>query len=163
MTSFLRFLRTTPFLIVRPSSGKLPRLITKPFSEDTGDEVNKAKIAYEQNKNSFQPTIFSKIISREIPANIIYEDDKCLAFHDINPVSPTHILVIPKRHIPMLSETQDTEILGHLMRVVRQVAENEKLTEGFRVVINNGLHGCQSVYHLHIHVLGGRQMGWPPG
>ena len=76
MTSFLRFLRTTPFLIVRPSSGKLPRLITKPFSEATGDEVNKAKIAYKHNKQSFQPTIFSKIISREIPANIIYEDDK---------------------------------------------------------------------------------------
>ena len=77
MAFFLHFLRTTPFLIVKPSSGIiLSRLITKPFSETTGDEVNKAKIAYEQNKQSFQPTIFSKIISREIPANIIYEDDK---------------------------------------------------------------------------------------
>ncbi|XP_003383423.1 PREDICTED: histidine triad nucleotide-binding protein 2, mitochondrial-like [Amphimedon queenslandica] len=111
------------------------------------------------------PTIFSKIISKEIPADILYEDDQSLAFKDVNPVAPTHFLVIPKRQIPMLSQAKqsDSQLLGHLLSVAREVADKEGLTDGYRVVINNGKQGCQSVYHLHIHVLGGRQMTWPPG
>lgn len=112
------------------------------------------------------PTIFDKIIDKSIPADIIYEDDKCLAFRDINPQAPVHFLVIPKKRISMLSlaEEGDREILGHLMLVASQTARQEGLADnGFRTVINNGPDGAQSVYHLHVHVLGGRQMKWPPG
>lgn len=110
------------------------------------------------------PTIFDKIISKEIPTDILYEDKDCLAFTDVNPQAPTHFLVIPKRRIPMLevAEESDEQILGKLLLVARSLAK-KKLKEGFRVVINNGVHGCQSVYHLHLHVLGGRQLKWPPG
>lgn len=111
-----------------------------------------------------QPTIFDKIISKEIPANIVYEDDHSLAFHDVNPQAPVHILVIPKKRIPMLSmaQSQDNHILGHLLLTASKVAEQEKLQEGYRVLINNGKHGLQSVYHLHLHVIGGRQLKWGP-
>lgn len=128
----------------------------------THDEVKKAQ----QHSNiEHKPTIFSKILNGEIPADIIFEDDKCLAFRDVNPQAPVHFLVIPRKHITMLSETKDSDsnLLGHLLAVARKVAEQEKLQNGFRVVINNGKDGCQSVYHLHVHVLGGRQMDWPPG
>ncbi|XP_018018553.2 adenosine 5'-monophosphoramidase HINT2 isoform X2 [Hyalella azteca] len=112
-----------------------------------------------------EPTIFDAIISRSIPANIIYEDDLSLAFRDINPQAPVHFLVIPKRRILMLekAEASDKELLGHLLLVAKKVADQEKLQDGYRVVINNGPNGAQSVYHIHVHVLGGRQMGWPPG
>lgn len=125
-------------------------------------EVTKAQ---QHSGVKHEPTIFSKIINKEIPAKIIYEDDKCLAFRDANPQAPVHFLVIPKQHIAMLSDVKegDTNMLGHLLVVASKMAEHEKLTNGFRVVINNGKDGCQSVYHLHIHVLGGRQMDWPPG
>ncbi|XP_047197168.1 histidine triad nucleotide-binding protein 2, mitochondrial isoform X2 [Hippoglossus stenolepis] len=111
------------------------------------------------------PTIFSKVIDRSIPADIIYEDEKCLAFRDIMPQAPVHFLVIPRVPIPRLSEAKDddAELLGHLLVVAKNVAKQESLKEGYRVVINDGKHGAQSVYHLHIHVLGGRQMTWPPG
>ncbi|KAL3911556.1 MAG: hypothetical protein SGPRY_008650 [Prymnesium sp.] len=110
-------------------------------------------------------TIFGKIIRKEIPAAIVYEDDSCLAFHDINPQAPTHILVIPKTPIAMISEVGEANeaLLGHLLVVASKVAKQEKLDNGYRLVINNGKDGAQSVYHLHVHILGGRQMSWPPG
>jgi histidine triad (HIT) family protein len=111
-------------------------------------------------------TLFEKIINREIPADIVFEDDLCLAFRDINPVAPVHVLVIPKRPIVRLSTSDDgdTALLGHLMWALRVVAEQEGLAnDGYRVVANNGPHGGQTVDHLHFHLLGGRQMGWPPG
>ncbi|XP_047736161.1 uncharacterized HIT-like protein Synpcc7942_1390 isoform X1 [Hyalella azteca] len=126
------------------------------------DEVNKAQHG---RYSMAEPTIFDAIISRSIPANIIYEDDLSLAFRDINPQAPVHFLVIPKRRILMLekAEASDKELLGHLLLVAKKVADQEKLQDGYRVVINNGPNGAQSVYHIHVHVLGGRQMGWPPG
>ena len=110
-------------------------------------------------------TIFGKIIRREIPAEIIYEDDLCLAFKDINAQAPVHLLVIPKKPIAKLADTesQDHVLLGHLLLTVKRVAEKAGLENGYRVVINNGEDGGQTVYHLHLHILGGRQMAWPPG
>ena len=110
-------------------------------------------------------TIFSKIIRREIPAHIIYEDDLALAFKDVNPQAPTHILVIPKKQIPQVSDatSEDRDLLGHLLLTVKKVAEEAGLTNGYRVVINNGKDGGQTVDHLHLHILGERQMKWPPG
>jgi len=110
-------------------------------------------------------TIFSKIINREIPAEIIYEDDLVLAFKDISPQAPVHFLVIPKKPIPQISAagSEDHALLGHLLLTAKQVAEQEGLSNGYRMVINNGADGGQTVYHLHLHILGGRQMQWPPG
>jgi len=110
-------------------------------------------------------TIFSKIINREIPADIVYEDDRAIAFKDINPQAPTHILVVPKKPIPQLavSEIEDQDLLGHLLLTVKQVAADASLGNGYRVVINNGTDGGQTVDHLHLHILGGRPMTWPPG
>jgi histidine triad (HIT) family protein len=111
-------------------------------------------------------TIFSKIIAREIPARIAYEDDLCLAFHDVNPQAPVHFLVVPKREIPRVAATTsaDEPLLGHLLCVAQTVAQKEGLHDtGFRVVINNGHDGGETVPHLHVHVLGGRAMTWPPG
>jgi histidine triad (HIT) family protein len=110
-------------------------------------------------------TLFGKIIRREIPADIIYEDDIALAFRDIHPQAPTHILVIPKKAIPKLADAQpeDQTLLGHLLLTAKAVAEQQGLTDGYRVVINTGKDGGQTVYHLHLHILGGRAMGWPPG
>uniref|UniRef100_T1JDM9 HIT domain-containing protein n=1 Tax=Strigamia maritima TaxID=126957 RepID=T1JDM9_STRMM len=126
------------------------------------DEVKNAQTT------QFKPgdkTIFSKILDKSIPATIIYDDNKCIAFMDVTPQAPVHFLVIPRRNIPMISlaEDGDKDLLGHLMLVAKKVAEEQKLDKGYRLVINNGEHGCQSVYHLHIHVIGGRQLGWPPG
>lgn len=110
-------------------------------------------------------TIFGKIIRREIPADIVYEDDLSLAFKDVNPQAPTHILVIPKKLIPRLSEatSKDHAVLGHLLLIAKRVAEQVGLKNGYRVVINNGADGGQTVDHLHLHILGDRQMQWPPG
>jgi histidine triad (HIT) family protein len=110
-------------------------------------------------------TLFSKIIRREIPADIVYEDDLALAFRDIHPQAPVHILVIPKKTIPKLADAQpeDQALLGHLLLTAKTVAEQQGLTDGYRVVINTGKDGGQTVYHLHLHILGGRAMGWPPG
>ncbi|XP_037229489.1 adenosine 5'-monophosphoramidase HINT2 isoform X1 [Falco biarmicus] len=129
-------------------------------------EVGKARRAAAASERAGgQPTIFSKIIARSVPATILYEDDKCLVFRDVAPQAPVHFLVIPKRPIPRISSVgpQDTELLGHLLVVAARTAQAEGLVEGYRLVINDGKHGAQSVYHLHLHVLGGRQMGWPPG
>ncbi|CAD6335928.1 unnamed protein product [Miscanthus lutarioriparius] len=113
------------------------------------------------------PTIFDKIIAKEIPSSIVYEDENVLAFRDINPQAPVHVLVIPKVRDGLTglnkAEPKHTEILGQLLYAAKVVAEKEGVANGYRVVINNGAEGCQSVYHLHLHVLGGRQMKWPPG
>lgn len=110
-------------------------------------------------------TIFGKIIRREIPANIVYEDDLALAFKDVNPQAPTHILVIPKKPIPQLDAAtdQDINLLGHLLLTAKKVAAQARLDKGYRIVINNGHDGGQTVYHLHLHILGDRPMKWPPG
>ncbi|XP_063835809.1 adenosine 5'-monophosphoramidase HINT1 [Ostrinia nubilalis] len=111
-------------------------------------------------------TIFGKILRKEIPAKFVYEDEQCVAFHDVNPQAPTHILVIPRKPIAQLSKAddEDEQLLGHLMIAARKVAAQEGLDKsGFRLVINDGKHGAQSVYHLHLHILGGRQLEWPPG
>ncbi|MEO1386157.1 MAG: histidine triad nucleotide-binding protein [Cyanobacteria bacterium J06634_6] len=112
-----------------------------------------------------EDTLFSKIIRREIPADIVYEDDLCLAFKDITPQAPTHILVIPKKPIPKLSEAQeeDKTLLGHMLLMVSAIAQEQNLDNGYRVVINTGEEGGQTVFHLHMHLLGGRSLGWPPG
>ena len=111
-------------------------------------------------------TVFDSIIAREIPADIVYEDDRALAFRDISPQAPVHVLVIPKRRIARVSAAvdEDAGLLGHLLLVARDVAAREGIAEGgYRLVINNGDDGGQSVDHVHVHVLGGRAMAWPPG
>jgi histidine triad (HIT) family protein len=110
--------------------------------------------------------LFCKIVAREIPAKIVLENDHVLAFHDVNPQAPTHILVIPKKHIVGIHEAtkEDAALLGEVMLAAREAAESAGLHEtGYRLVVNNGAHAGQSVLHLHMHVLGGRQLGWPPG
>ena len=110
-------------------------------------------------------TLFERIIAREIPAKIEYEDDLCIVIHDIDPQAPTHLLTIPKQVIPRISEVDPAHeaILGHLLRTAASVAATLNLENGFRIVINNGKAGGETVPHLHVHVLGGRPMGWPPG
>jgi histidine triad (HIT) family protein len=110
-------------------------------------------------------TIFSKIIRREIPADIVYEDELAIAFIDVNPQAPVHILVIPKQPIKSLADVtaQNQELMGHLLVTAQQVALNAGLTNGYRLVINTGNDGGQTVSHIHLHILGGRQMTWPPG
>ncbi|KAF8080228.1 hypothetical protein N665_0964s0009 [Sinapis alba] len=116
---------------------------------------------------SDSPTIFDKIISKEIPSTVVYEDDKVLAFRDITPQGPVHILLIPKVRDGLTglskAEERHIDILGRLLYAAKLVAKQEGLDEGFRIVINDGPQGCQSVYHLHVHLIGGRQMNWPPG
>jgi len=110
-------------------------------------------------------TIFSKIIDRKIPARIEHEDDRCLAFHDVAPQAPTHVLVIPKKPIPSLADLEpaDEALVGHLVMVATQLAAKLGLGDGYRLVVNCGRDGGQSVDHLHVHLLGGRAMRWPPG
>jgi len=110
-------------------------------------------------------TLFSKIIDREIPAKIAYEDDDCIALHDINPQAPVHVLIIPKKPIPRLTEAtaDDQALLGKLMLTAASLARQLELDQGFRVVINNGPFGGESVPHLHVHLLGKRPLRWPPG
>ena len=110
-------------------------------------------------------TIFKKIIDHEIPADIVYEDDQCLAFRDISTQAPTHILVIPKKEITAVDALteEDQMLVGHIFLVIQKIAKDEGLTDGFRVVTNNGQNACQTVPHLHFHLLGGRPFGWPPG
>ena len=110
-------------------------------------------------------TLFKKIIDREIPAKIVFEDDRCLAFEDIRPQAPVHVLVIPKKEIASLADLseEDAALAGHLLLVVRQLAAKLGLTRGYRVVANCGPDSGQEVMHLHFHLLGGRPMSWPPG
>jgi len=127
------------------------------------DEVEKAKAAAGGEK--VERTLFEKIIAREIPADIIYEDETSLAFNDIAPQAPVHFLVIPKKPVTMIEKAEDCDeqLLGHCLLVAKKVAKERGLEKGYRLVINNGVEGCQSVYHIHIHVLGGKQLSWPPG
>ncbi len=111
-------------------------------------------------------TIFEKILAREIPADIVHEDDTCFAFRDISPQAPVHILIVPKRVISRIGEAEqsDAATLGHLLLVGKSLAASEGIAEsGFRLVINNGPHGGETVPHLHVHLMGGREMTWPPG
>ena len=110
-------------------------------------------------------TLFSKIIDRTIPADIVYEDDLCLAFKDIHPQAPIHILIIPKRPIAKIVEatTADQQLLGHLMLTAGRIATDMGVSDAYRLVVNNGADAGQSVFHLHIHLLAGRSFNWPPG
>ncbi|MEX0689326.1 MAG: histidine triad nucleotide-binding protein [Pirellulales bacterium] len=110
-------------------------------------------------------TIFARIIRGEVPARIVHDDDRCLAFHDVAPQAPVHVLVIPKQPLPSLAETTatDADLLGHLVVVATQLARTLGLDNGYRLVVNCGRDGGQSVDHLHVHLLGGRPLGWPPG
>lgn len=112
-----------------------------------------------------EKTIFQKIAAGEIPAKIEYQDDECFAIRDINPQAPLHLLVIPKRVIPHLSEAKDSDaaLIGHLLLVARDLAKKLGAKDGFRTIINNGPAAGETVPHLHVHVLSGRQLGWPPG
>jgi histidine triad (HIT) family protein len=111
-------------------------------------------------------TLFEKIVAREIPAQIVYEDDLVLAIRDINPQAPTHVLIFPKKVIPRIAEAKvdDKQLLGHLLLKAAEVADKLGLAkDGYRLVINNGANGGETVPHLHCHILGGRHMNWPPG
>ncbi len=112
-----------------------------------------------------QKTIFKRIIDREVPAQIAYEDERCLAFHDVSPQAPTHVLIIPKKEIPTVNDLtdQDRELVGHLFLVAAQLAGQLGLNGGYRLVVNCGPDAGQAVPHLHIHLLGGRSLKWPPG
>ena len=114
---------------------------------------------------SDETTIFQKIIDKEIPADIVYEDDLCLAFRDVAPQAPIHILVIPKKPIRRLSTATaaDQSLLGHLLLKCQEIARTQNIGDNFRVVTNNGPQAGQSVFHLHLHILGGRPLHWPPG
>ena len=110
--------------------------------------------------------IFAKIIRKEIPAKIVFEDERALAFRDVNPKAPVHILIVPKKDIARISEaaTADEPVLGHLLTVAAEIARTEGIdSTGYRLVINKGVHAGESVAHLHVHLLGGRPMSWPPG
>ncbi len=110
--------------------------------------------------------IFCRIIKREIPSKIVYEDDHAVAFEDTNPHAPSHVLVVPRKHLPSLKEAtaEDEPLLGHLLTVAASLARERQLdAKGYRVVVNNGSWAGQSVFHLHVHVLGGRVFRWPPG
>jgi histidine triad (HIT) family protein len=112
------------------------------------------------------PTLFTRIVNREIPAKIVYEDDQCLAFEDIAPKAPTHVLLIPKKEIASLDAlvADDASLLGHMMLVVQKLARDLGVADGgYRLVANTGADGGQSVDHLHFHLLGGRTLDWPPG
>ncbi|CAF3701887.1 unnamed protein product [Rotaria sp. Silwood1] len=125
------------------------------------DEIAKAQTA-----RPTEDTIFGKIARKEVKVDLIHDDDQCVAFHDMHKQAPTHFLVVPKEPLTQLSVATSSheQLLGHLLVVAAQVAKKLGLNEdGYRLVINNGRNGGQSVYHLHVHVLGGRQMDWPPG
>jgi histidine triad (HIT) family protein len=109
--------------------------------------------------------LFCKIVDGKIPAKIVAQDDRALAFRDLNPQAPTHVLVIPRKHISSLNELDDSDaaLVGHMHVLAKQIAKDEGLTDGWRTVFNTGLHAGQTVFHIHLHVLGGRALGWPPG
>eukprot|EP00425_Heterocapsa_triquetra_P003124 CAMPEP_0195059106 /NCGR_PEP_ID=MMETSP0448-20130528/6677_1 /TAXON_ID=66468 /ORGANISM="Heterocapsa triquestra, Strain CCMP 448" /LENGTH=131 /DNA_ID=CAMNT_0040089317 /DNA_START=77 /DNA_END=472 /DNA_ORIENTATION=- len=129
------------------------------------DEVAKAQAAKKPSDGE-PDTIFGRIVRKEIPSDIVHEDDLCLAFKDVNPQAPVHVLMIPKDRDGLTgiceAQPRHAEVLGHMMVQAGRIG-NEMCPQGFRLVVNDGKQGCQSVYHLHIHILGGRQMNWPPG
>ncbi|KAF6327287.1 family with sequence similarity 221 member B [Rhinolophus ferrumequinum] len=164
---------------VRPVTGagrntRLSLRLRRPVDEEGGLTVRRAAGVNDGNEvakaqqaapGGTAPTIFSRILDRSLPADILYEDQQCLVFRDVAPQAPVHFLVIPKKPIPRISqaEEEDQQLLGHLLLVAKKTAKAEGLKDGYRLVINDGKLGAQSVYHLHIHVLGGRQLQWPPG
>lgn len=109
--------------------------------------------------------LFCRILNRQTPAKIVYEDETVVAFEDIHPQAPVHLLVVPRKHLPSLKEAEpdDELLMGHLFRVAADLARERNLEKGYRTVVNNGSWAGQSVYHLHVHVLGGRVFHWPPG
>jgi histidine triad (HIT) family protein len=148
------------------------------------DEEGKAKAAAAGGAaTAKEKTIFQRIIDKEIPATFLHEDDQCVAFKDASPQAKVHFLVIPRKPLRTLEDAEEADekvrsrhrqhlssltrhpfqVLGHLLVVARKVAKEQGLDKGFRLVINNGVHGCQSVYHLHVHCIGGQQLSWPPG
>ncbi|XP_017780870.1 PREDICTED: uncharacterized HIT-like protein Synpcc7942_1390 [Nicrophorus vespilloides] len=133
-------------------------------SQSAEKENEMVKALREAKKNQSGRNIFDSIVEKQIKVDVLYEDDHCMAFKDVNPQAPTHFLVIPKTRIQMLEQATDEHesILGKLLLTAKRLA-NERLPNGYRVVINNGPEGCQSVYYLHVHVIGGRQLTWPPG
>ena len=110
-------------------------------------------------------TLFEKIIAGDIPGDIVYEDEHCVAFRDVAPAAPVHLLLVPRKPIPKLAEADDGDaaLLGHLLRTAPKIAAQEGCGEAFRLVINNGVGAGQSVFHLHLHIIGGRELSWPPG
>mgnify|MGYP002620168877 CR=1 FL=1 len=111
-------------------------------------------------------TIFGRILRGELPANRVWEDEHCIAFRDINPAAPTHILVIPREHIPTINDVTDEHrlVLGHMITVAARIAREQGIADdGYRLVFNTNQDGGQTVYHIHLHILGGRRMSWPPG
>lgn len=112
-----------------------------------------------------EKTLFEKIAAREIPADIVFEDELCFAFRDINPQAPTHILIVPRKPIPTLNDIveADEPVVGHLFRIASQLAQQEGLDNGYRTVFNCGEDAGQTVFHIHLHLLGGRTLSWPPG
>jgi len=110
-------------------------------------------------------SIFTKIKNKEIPGNIIYEDDKCFALEDINPQAPVHLLIVPHKEITKISDSlsEDINLLGHLLFVSKKIADKYDLKDNYRIVINNGAEAGQSVFHIHLHLMGGRSLNWPPG
>ncbi|XP_002520586.2 14 kDa zinc-binding protein [Ricinus communis] len=148
----------------RPNEGNIKRRIGVLSSHIIMASEKEAALAAIPSDS---PTIFDKIIDKEIPSTIVYEDDKVLAFRDISPQAPIHIIIIPKVKDGLTglskAEERHVDILGRLLYTAKLVAKLEGLENGFRIVINDGPSGCQSVYHIHVHLLGGRQMNWPPG
>lgn len=146
---------------------KTPKTRTMASTPKNDEQLNAQEAILKGTQDSTEPTIFDKIVSKEIPATVLYEDNLAMAFKDVNPVAKTHFLVIPKikAGLSQLSKANEDHkmLLGHCMYVAQMVAKQEKLEKGFRVVINDGVDGCQSVYHLHLHVIGGQQLSWPPG
>jgi histidine triad (HIT) family protein len=145
----------------------LPRLFIRRCREK-GDKLKVADssgVKLSGNDLLLRTLALKRIIDREIPADIVFEDDLCLAFRDIHAQAPTHVLIIPKKEIPSLAESTDDDeaLLGHLLVVARKLAAQLQLTDGYRTVINCGRNGGQTVNHLHVHLLGGRPLGWPPG
>lgn len=108
--------------------------------------------------------LFCRIVKGEIPAKVVAQNDHCVAFHDINPQAPTHVVIIPREHIPTLNEAKDAATIGHLSLMAAEVARASGLAErGYRTVVNTNADGGQTVFHVHLHLIGGRKMGWPPG
>ena len=112
-----------------------------------------------------EKTLFEKIANREIPADLVFEDDLCIAFRDINPQAPTHVLIVPRKPIPTLDDLteEDERLVGHLFLVASKIAKQEGLNKGYRTVFNCGEEAGQTVFHIHLHLLGGRSLAWPPG
>ncbi|KAL3344799.1 hypothetical protein AABB24_023975, partial [Solanum stoloniferum] len=162
----LGFIKASNYIPRIVPASRYPLQSQRSYVAAAHDEEAAARAAA-VNADTGAPTIFDKIIAKEIPASVVYEDQKVLAFRDINPQAPVHVLIIPKSRDGLTelgkAEQRHEDILGNLLYAAKIVAEKEGIVDGFRVVINSGPSACQSVYHLHLHVLGGRQLKWPPG